>query len=69
MPVPNPRSGQSPGEKRGKEGGRPPVGKDGHQPTSMPMRTAAWPALPGKTQPRPRGSEKKAKHYVKSEGL
>lgn len=36
----------------------------------MPEKTAAWPGLPGKAQPRDRSAGvKKCKSYVKSEGL
>jgi len=38
--------------------------------TAMPMKTASWPGVPGKTQPKDRsGGVKKANVHVKSEGL
>lgn len=36
-------------------GRMPPKMKPGHMPTSLPMRTANWPGLPGKMQKGDRG--------------
>jgi len=37
---------------------------------AMPEKTAGWPGVPGKTQPKDRsGGTKKVKHYPVSEGI
>lgn len=52
------------------DSGMPPKAKPGHRPESMPERTAAWPGLPGKSQPRERsGGTKKCRQSAKQEGL
>ena len=68
--MPNPRHGALPSD-RGGNSGSPPKAKPGHKPDSMPMKTAAWPGLPGKTQPRTRDKAGTPKGNVsaKSEGV
>lgn len=46
--------------------------KPGSRPSSLKMKTAAWPSSPGKGQPRSRntmGGATAVKQYAKSEGL
>ena len=54
-----------------KDRGMPPKQKPGHKPTSMPERSAAWPGLAGKTEPKPsdRAKTPRTKCAAKEEGL
>ncbi|KPK68178.1 hypothetical protein AMJ82_08940 [candidate division TA06 bacterium SM23_40] len=48
----------------------PPTGQEGGKVPSWNERTAAWPGVPGKTQPRDRsGGTKKIKQSMKTEGV
>lgn len=55
----------------GSKSGSPPEVKPGHKPGMKPESTAAWPGVPGKTQPRTRdkAGTPKCKVTAKSEGL
>jgi hypothetical protein len=68
--MPNPRHGNLPSD-RGKNSGSPPRARPGHRPDATPEKTAAWPGLPGKTQPgtRDKAGTPKCKQSPRSEGL
>lgn len=51
-------------------GGKPPAGRRGSKPGFGPEKTAAWPSVPGKTQPSNRsGGTKKVKQSMKDTGI
>lgn len=51
--------------------GRPPTAAKGHRPDATPEKTAAWPGLPGRAQPRTRdkAGTPKVRQSPKQEGL